>query len=94
MSTMKKQLKKIIAPVLRLSVRGIINYPNFWRDLSKYKKMAGAEKIKLVDIFPILDEKTPTTMIDPHYFIRPSGLLRKYLKINPQNTLISVRKQI
>ena len=81
---MRKVLKKLVAPVLKFSPRGLTNYPAFWRDFLKYKKMSGAEKTKLANIFPVLDEKTPTTGIDPHYFYQAIWAFEKILKNRPQ----------
>ena len=46
----------------------ILRYPGFIKDLIKYSRRKGAEKINLSDIYPCLHEKTQTTKFDRHYF--------------------------
>lgn len=58
-----------ITPIIIFRPLNIIRYFTFYlKDMIKYKRMNGAEKIKLIDTYPILDEKTKKTKIDKHYF--------------------------
>lgn len=43
----------------------------------RYRKMAGAEPISLIDTFPVVDERTSTTKIDPSYFYQANWALRR-----------------
>jgi hypothetical protein len=43
-------------------------YLFYFRDWFRYSHMKGAEKIKILETYPVLHEKTKTTSFDPHYF--------------------------
>ncbi|MFX1537931.1 MAG: DUF268 domain-containing protein, partial [Promethearchaeota archaeon] len=56
---------------------GIINYFRYFRAWRKYKKMEGAEPIKLVDSYPRIHDKTTTTSFDCHYFYQSVWAFKK-----------------
>lgn len=60
--------------------RAIFNYPRFFRDLIKYRNLNGAEKIKLIDLYPRILEKTETQPFDSHYFYQDIWAFDKILK--------------
>lgn len=47
---------------------GFRGYFKYFSDLHKFKKMSPNEKIKFSDLFPIVNENTPMTSFDAHYF--------------------------
>ncbi len=59
-----------------LPKRGV-RYIEYFNDMNKYSKMDGAEKIKLIDTFPCLHDKTETTIFDPHYFYQNIWCFKK-----------------
>lgn len=82
-STIKKLLKKLTKPVFIFKPRAALRYFSFWSDYFNYKKLPGAEKICFADLFPILNERTATTAIDPHYFYQAVWAFNKILKDKP-----------
>ncbi len=55
-------------------------YPGFLCDLISYSKMSGLEKISLLDICPILGDKTKTSPFDSHYFYQDIWAAEKIIK--------------
>jgi SAM-dependent methyltransferase len=43
-------------------------YARFLGDLNAYRSMPGAELVRLRDMSPHVDDRTPATSFDPHYF--------------------------
>lgn len=61
-------------------INGILNYPRFFGDLIKYRNLNGAEKMKLIDLYPRILEKTETQPFDSHYFYQDIWAFDKILK--------------
>lgn len=77
-------LKKLIKPVFIFKSRAILQYFSFWKDYFRYKNLSGGgENIKFLDLFPVIDEKIPTTSIDSHYFYQAVWAFEKILKNKP-----------
>jgi len=74
-------LYNIIRPIwdLRKTIQAIKHYPKFFNDLLHYKMMFSAEKIKLIDICPVLEDRTKTTPFDQHYFYQDIWTARKII---------------
>lgn len=62
---------------------GLTKYPGYLKDLFTYRKMEGAEFIKLSDTYPCLFDKTSTTGVDSHYFYQDLWAFKKILQHNP-----------
>jgi hypothetical protein len=43
-------------------------YIAFFRDWLRYSRMEGAENIRLINTFPLIHDRTATTVFDRHYF--------------------------
>lgn len=55
-------------------------YIGYFRDMAVYSRMEGAERIRLIDTFPLLHEKTATSRFDSHYFYQDIWAFRKVLE--------------
>lgn len=55
-------------------------YLFYFKDWFRYSRMEGAEKIKILETYPILHEKTQTTSFDSHYFYQDIWAFKKVLK--------------
>jgi SAM-dependent methyltransferase len=49
-------------------IRAFPRYSGFFRDLTKYSKLNGAERIEIRNTFPCIHDKAQTTSFDSHYF--------------------------
>ncbi|MBL7107346.1 MAG: DUF268 domain-containing protein [Phycisphaerae bacterium] len=71
-------------PLIRTKIlSGLTKYPGYLKDLFTYRKMEGAEFIKLSDTYPCLFDKTSTTGVDSHYFYQDLWAFKKILQHNP-----------
>ena len=66
---------------------GLCKYPRYLRDWFKYSRMDGAEPIRLLDTYPCLFDRRPTTRIDSHYFYQH---LWAFKKIYGQKSVLHV----
>ncbi|MHA1380667.1 MAG: DUF268 domain-containing protein [Candidatus Helarchaeota archaeon] len=82
MKTFKKLIIRCLSPIISTDhFRNFIpNYIRFLNDWKKYSKIKGAEKIKLIDIYPCIHDKTTTSIFDPHYFYQNIWAFRKIHK--------------
>jgi hypothetical protein len=74
-------VRPIIDPIECIS--GIVGYGRFIKDIYRYKKKDPKAKIRLRDLYPMLNEKTPLTPFDAHYFFQGIWLLNKIMKNTP-----------
>jgi len=65
----------IIDPLM--PIKSLPNFHSFLRDWFVYSRMRGAEPIKLIDTYPILNEKTTVTPFDSHYFYQDIWAFKK-----------------
>ncbi len=66
---MKKIIKRWLRPLIKTNIiRGIIQYQRFINDWHKYKKLQGAEPVKLKDSYPCLFDRSETFSPGSHYF--------------------------
>ncbi|MFH1049783.1 MAG: DUF268 domain-containing protein [bacterium] len=49
-------------------IRSFPGYFNYFKDLVKYLRIKDNEKIKIIDTYPCIHDKTQTTNFDSHYF--------------------------
>ena len=75
---------RLITPVLDIKPANFLRYGRFYNDYLTYKKMPGAEKLSVRALFPILDERTNKTNIDPHYFYQGIWAADKIIKSKAQ----------
>ncbi len=57
--------------------RAFPGYIAYLRDIRRYSRMDGAEKIRFADTFPCLHDRTATTGFDRHYFHQDIWAFRK-----------------
>lgn len=63
---------------------GVTGYVWFLKDYMDYRSMNPKERFKLVNFFPILDEKVSTHPFDAHYFYQEIWAFKRILKIKPK----------
>lgn len=68
-------ISPVIDPIK--TINSLINFPGFFRDVFAYSKEKGAESIKILNIYPILGEKTSETLFDSHYFYQDIWAFKK-----------------
>src|SRR4030042_4182253 len=68
-----------ISPVIDplKAIKSLINYPGFFRDIINYSKKSKSEPLNILDIYPALNEKTPNTSFDSHYFYQDIWAFKK-----------------
>ena len=55
----------------------------FLRDWYTYRKITGAEQIRLLDVWPQVHSRTTTTLFDPHYFYANAWAFRRIAAEHP-----------
>lgn len=65
-------------------ISALAKYPAYFRDWYRYRKMDGAENIKLRDTYPCLFDKTPKSSVDSHYFYQDIWAFKKIKKHQPE----------
>lgn len=78
-------LYRLIVPVFdpRKAAVAVLGYLRYFKDLSAYRHMAGAERLALVDLYPSVDNKTATTPFDEHYFYQDAWAFERILEQKP-----------
>jgi SAM-dependent methyltransferase len=73
------QLDRLTTPIVDLNrfSRGLVEYARYIRSWNAYKKLEGAEKLKIQDAYPCLYDRTSKTGIDAHYFYQGVWAMRK-----------------
>lgn len=64
-------------------IKGLRGLFWYWKDYFIYKKLPGAEPLRLRDTWPALHEKRTTHEIDAQYFYVNSWAVRRILAVNP-----------
>jgi SAM-dependent methyltransferase len=59
------------------SIRAFPRYICFLRDLTKYSKLNGAERIEIGNTYPCIHDKTQTTGFEAHYFYQDIWAFKK-----------------
>ena len=77
---------RIVSPVFDpiKFFEGIAGYIWYLRDLIKFKLKNPKVKIKLIDLYPQLHDKTSKTYLDAHYFYQQLWLFENVLKNKPK----------
>lgn len=77
---------RIISPVFDPLnfFKGILGYTWYLRDLVKFKAKNPKIRIKLIDLYPQLHDKTSKTKLDAHYFYQQLWLFENVLKNKPK----------
>ena len=69
----------------KLKLKNIPKYISFFSELRQYKRMDGAEKIVMRDLYPIINERTSSTSFDTHYFYQDIWAFRKIFESGVKN---------
>ena len=79
------KLYSLLAPVFdpMRAYRGLLSYPRFFGDWSRYARLPGAEPLRVADAFPQLGENTTVTSVDPHYFYVNGWAMRRIVAEKP-----------
>jgi SAM-dependent methyltransferase len=72
---------QVVDPIRGL--RGIGAYPRYLADWWRYAHLPGAERIRLVDTYPQLHDRTDTSSIDAHYFYVNGWAMRRIVGEHP-----------
>lgn len=76
---------RIFAPLASVNPFPILyGYFDYLRDLILYKSIKGSEKIKLLNLYPCLNDKTPTTLFDIAYFYQDTWAAGKIFNEKPK----------
>jgi len=80
-------LYRLVSPIFNplKFYSGITGYSWFLRDMIKFKKMDSSAKLLTKNLFPILNEKTPQTFFDVHYFYQQLWAFEHIYKRKPKS---------
>jgi SAM-dependent methyltransferase len=75
---MRRMIKRWVKPLITTNIKqGLAQYYRFIREWSAYRKMEGAEPIRLGDTYPQLFDKTEVLSASGHYFYQNIWAFRK-----------------
>lgn len=72
-----KLVTKHLRLIIDLKIHNIPKLINFFNSYRKYKFLANAEELKISDFYPRINDDTPTTPFDAHYFYQGVWAFRK-----------------
>lgn len=58
-------------------------FPRYVVDWFAFRRQAGRWPVRMVDSFPVLSDRLPTTPFDPHYFYQGNWLARRLAQVRP-----------
>jgi hypothetical protein len=64
--------------------KALSKYPKYVRDLRRYARMEGAERIKFGDTYPCLFDGTAGTSVDSHYFYQHIWAFERIHRLSPR----------
>jgi SAM-dependent methyltransferase len=59
-------------------------YVNYFIDLFHYRRLPGAEKIRMLDLYPCVLDKTASTPLDLNYFLQDTWAAKKVFSDHPE----------
>ncbi len=72
-------------PLVRTEIlSGLSKYPAYLRDWLRYRRMYGAESIRLRDTHPCLFDRAAKTSVDSHYFYQHVWAFEKIYSLRPK----------
>jgi hypothetical protein len=72
-------------PLVRTKIlSGLSKYSAYLRDLLRYRRMDGAESIRLRDTYPCLFDRTAKTSVDSHYFYQHVWAFENIYSLRPK----------
>ena len=75
-------VNQVFDPIIFL--KGLWGYVWYFRDLIKFRILSPGTKVKLLDLYPQLHDKTSMTGFDAHYFYQQLWLFENVLKNKPK----------
>jgi len=82
---MKRIIKRWIRPLIKTNIfAGLARYPKFLRDWHQYRKMDGAEPIRLKDSYPCIFDNTDSFSPGSHYFYQSIWAFERIYRAKPQ----------
>jgi SAM-dependent methyltransferase len=75
-------ISQVVDPVA--AVRAVVHYFGFLADWLRYRRLPGAERLRLADAYPQLHDRTSTTAIDFHYFYTNGWAMRRIVASAPE----------
>jgi SAM-dependent methyltransferase len=78
--------ERFLQPILepRRVVAGLQGYVRFWRELRRYRSLAGAGRAPLRHLYPQLHDRTRTSSYDEHYFFQDVWAARRVAELAPE----------
>jgi SAM-dependent methyltransferase len=58
-------------------------YVSYFKDLFRYRRLPGAEKIRILDLYPCVLDKTASTPLDLNYFLQDTWAAEKVFETHP-----------
>lgn len=86
-------MREHIQLVIDLKICNIPRLIKFYGSYKKYKHLINAEKLNIFDIYPCINDNTPTTPFDAHYFYQGVWAFRK-IKESEAKTHVDVGSEI
>jgi len=77
-----RMVNQVFDPIIFL--KGLWGYVWYFRDLIKFRILSPGTKVKLLDLYPQLHDKTSMTGFDAHYFYQQLRLFENVLKNKPK----------
>lgn len=71
---------RFITPVVSIKLVNIVRYFVFFCEYRAYKQMEAAETGDFFDLYPKLEDRTPITYMDKHYFYQDVWAAQKIIK--------------
>ena len=78
-------LLKIIILKNNIKINNIPKLIKFWKSYKKYKSLTGSEKLNTSDFYPCINDNTPTTPFDAHYFYQGVWAFKKIKESGVKN---------
>src|SRR3954452_4723203 len=74
-------LSQMASPVM--AIKGLSAFPRYLFDWRQYRRLPGAERLRLIDTHPQLHDRTSTTSVDTHYFNVNGWAMRRVVAQSP-----------
>ncbi len=83
--SLARGVRRWTAPVADpvVAARGLAGYAWFFADWRRYTRLPDAERIRFVDAYPQLHDRTAASPVDPHYFYSNGWAMRRIVARAP-----------
>lgn len=79
--TARRWLAQVADPVW--AIRGIRGFPRYFAEWCRYSRLSKADRVRLLDTYPQIHDRTETTSIDAHYFYANAWAMRRIIAMRP-----------